>query len=222
MYEINKRIRRPDASLVAQAAKIGAATLHEAYGKRGAVNRTIRPIHSGMKICGPALTVECYPGDNIGLHIAIALAEPGDVLVATTSGNPDFGYWGEIMAIAALQRGIAGLAISGCVRDSVEICRMQFPVFAEGLFINGAKKEIFRSINMPILFGDIELKPGDLVVGDDDGLVIIDQSEVPNVIEHAIHREAREKLMIEEIKKGATTLQVLGLTQILKRQNISI
>ncbi len=222
MYEINKRMKRPDASLVAQAAGIGAATLHEAYGKRGAVNRAIRPLQSGMKICGPALTVECYPGDNIGLHVAIALAEPGDVLVATTSGNSDFGYWGEIMAVAALQRGIAGLAINGCVRDSLEICRMQFPVFAMGLFINGAKKEVFRSINMPILFGDVELKPGDLVVGDDDGLVIIDQLEVPNVIEHAINREAREKMMIEEIKKGATTLEVLGLTEILKRQNISI
>jgi 4-hydroxy-4-methyl-2-oxoglutarate aldolase len=222
MYNINKAIKRLDPLITEAAKKFPSATLHEAFEKKGAVDRKIKPIDTGMVTCGSALTVSCEPGDNLGIHVAIALAKPGDVLIVTTNGNPDFGYWGEIMAVAAIEKGISGLAIDGCVRDYAQIRSLQFPVFAEGLCIIGTKKKSFHSINHPIEFGNILVNPGDLILGDDDGLVVVSQDKAAEVIEKAMEREKKEKLIIDDLKKGKTTLELLSLNKVLKENRITL
>ena len=222
MNSIHQEIKRLDSHLVEAAKALSSATLHEAYEKRGAAERTIKPVHPEMALCGSALTVSCESGDNLGLHVAIALAEPGDVLVATINGDPDFGYWGEIMAVAAIEKGIAGLAIDGCVRDLDPMLALKFPIFAKGLCIKGTKKKSFRSVNHPIQFGNVPVSPGDLVLGDADGVVVIAQDEVPEVIDKAVERERKEKIFLENLRKGKTTLELLGLDEVMEKYGIRL
>ena len=220
MYKINKATKRLNLLVIETAKKFSSATLHEAFEKKGAVDRKIKPLDTGMVACGSALTVSCPPGDNLGIHVAITLAEPGDILVVTTNGNSDFGYWGEIMTIAAIEKGISGLVIDGCVRDSAQIRSLQFPVFAEGLCIKGTKKKTFYSINHAIMFGNVLINPGDLILGDDDGLVVINQDKAADILEKAISHEKKEKAIIEDLKKGKTTLELFGFNEVLEKNQI--
>lgn len=130
-----------DRERLLEAARLGTATLHEASGQKGALPFGIKPLSPTMRVAGPAFTVATPPGNNLWIHRALAAATPGDVLVVATSGHHEAGYWGDIMTVAALARGIAGLVIDGCVRDSEAIARLEFPVFARGLSIRGTKKD---------------------------------------------------------------------------------
>ncbi len=134
---VQKEIKRPDRDLVKALAEFGTATLHEAYGKKGAMPFYIKPLYPGMKVCGPALTVAVSPGDNLMIHYAMTLAQPGDVLVVDAKGFTEAGPWGDIMTTAAIVRGIAGLVIDGCVRDAETIREMGFAVFARGTSMKG-------------------------------------------------------------------------------------
>jgi 4-hydroxy-4-methyl-2-oxoglutarate aldolase len=210
MNKVNQRINRLDPVLIEKVKFISSsATLHEAYDKKGDVDRHIKPIFSGMIICGSAFTVSCTPGDNLGLHVAITLARAGDVLVATTNGSRSFGYFGDIMSIAAIEKEISGLVIDGCVRDYASISKLKFPIFARGLCIKGTNKKSFYSINYPIKLGNIPVNPGDLILGDDDGVVVIAQDHVTEVVKKAIEREDKEKRMIRSLKEGKSTLEFL-------------
>jgi len=224
MSKIKTEIKRLDKSVIKAAKKISCSTLHEAYDKKGAMSNIIKSVSTGTVpgtvLCGSAITVSCTPGDNLGLHVAIALCKPGDVLVATVNNHPEFGYWGEIMAVAALEKGISGLVIDGCVRDFAQLCQLRFPTFASGLCIKGTNKKSFHSINHPITLGKILINPGDLILGDDDGLVVVAQDHVPDVIKMATQRQEKEEGIIEDLKKGKTTLELLGLDKVLAEKNI--
>jgi 4-hydroxy-4-methyl-2-oxoglutarate aldolase len=165
-----------------------------------------------MRVAGPAFTVETPPGNNLWIHRAIAAAAPGDVLVVVTSGHYEAGYWGDIMTVAALEREIAGLVIDGCVRDSEAIARFQFPVFARGLSIRGTGKDSAApgSLQQPITLGDVTVQPGDLVVGDADGVVVVPRLRVTEVLEKATEREKREAEIVERLRNGETTLEIYG------------
>ena len=128
MEHVFSRISRPDPKLVEAFRDLGAATVYEASGRRGSVDPRIKPLARGIRVLGPALTVECHPKDNLMLHKALQIAQKGDVLVASTQGYPDAGYWGGLMATSAMARQLVGLVIDGCVRDSAEILEMGFPV----------------------------------------------------------------------------------------------
>jgi 4-hydroxy-4-methyl-2-oxoglutarate aldolase len=201
-----------DRELVREAARLGAATIHEASGRRGALPSVIKPISTMMRVAGPAFTVETPPANNLWIHRAIAGAAPGDVLVVVTSGHYDAGYWGDIMTVAALEREIAGLVIDGCVRDSEAIARLHFPVFARGLSIRGTEKDAaaLGSLRKPITLGDATVHPGDLVVGDADGVVVIPRASVTEVLEKARDREKREVEVVERLRRGETTLEIYG------------
>lgn len=190
-----------------------AATLHEALGKKGNLPSAIKPVQSNWKVCGPAYPVSCAPQDNLWLHRAIYAAPAGAVLVAETGGFHEAGYWGEIMTVAALQRGLAGLVLDGCVRDKVQLCRLGFPIFARGLNILGTGKDPAArgSLNEPIRIGEIMVRPGDWVVGDDDGVVIIYQEDISRVVHEAETREQKEGDVMERLKQGETTLNIYGL-----------
>jgi 4-hydroxy-4-methyl-2-oxoglutarate aldolase len=187
------------------------ATLYEAAGLRGMVDPFIRPAWPGARICGVAATVECPPGDNLMLHHAVAAAKPGEVIVATTGGYLLAGAWGEILTVAAQVRGVAGLALDGAARDIEAIAGRKFPVFSRGLAIGAATKQRPGSLNKPIQFGGVMVRPGDIVFGDADGLVILDQDRVEEIYVAAVRRQNREADLIAQLRLGKTTIELLGL-----------
>jgi 4-hydroxy-4-methyl-2-oxoglutarate aldolase len=201
MVHVRKNIERPDSKIVEAFRKHSSATIHEASGRLGYISYLIKPIAKGMKICGPAFTVECPAGDNMMLHKALERAQPGDVIVATVAGAEDYGYWGDLMTVSAISRKLGGLCIEGCIRDSAEIIETGFPVFSTGLCIRGAGKGTLGLVNYPIFFGGQRIEPGDLIVGDDDGLVAVARANCADVLSKTDARVAAE---IEKEKVLAT------------------
>lgn len=187
------------------------ATLYEASGLQDMVDPAIRPSWPGAKVCGRALTVECPPGDNLGLHQAVAIAGPGNVLVATTGCHLAAGAWGEILTVAAQVRGIGGLIIDGAVRDIVAIAALKFPIFSRGLAIGACTKKHAGILKGPVMFGGVTVRTGDIVFGDADGLVILAQERADEIYELACQRQRREASIMEQLRAGRTTLEILGL-----------
>jgi len=193
-----------------QLRQFSAATLHEALGRTGNLPSAIKPIHPGMKVCGPAYTVQTMPRDNVLLHRAYAYAKPGDVIVASCSGFYEAGYWGDLMSLGAKTQGIAGLVIDACVRDADDIEALGFPVFSRGLCIRGTTNFGDGTLNEPIVIGECLIQPGDIIVGDRDGVVVVPQNRIEEAIEKAQAREAREESVREQLRLGKTSLQIYG------------
>lgn len=189
-----------------------SATLHEAAGKIGALPSAIKPIAPGMRLQGPAFTVSSPPGNNLWLHRAIAEASPGDVLVVEVGSHYEAGYWGEIMTVAAQARGVVGVVIDGCVRDGEQIAALRFPLCSRGLCIRGTEKDAEPpgTLNEPIEIGDVTITPGDLVVGDGDGVVVIPSDRVEDVFAKSRERLDEEAAVMERLRQGETTLDIYG------------
>lgn len=205
-------IQRVAPGLVEAARAIPSATLHEAAGKRGALPAAIKPVATGFRVCGSALTVHAPGGDNLWLHRAIYAAQPGDVLVVSVSDVYEYGYWGEVMSTAAQVCQLGGLVIDGCVRDRALLESIGFPVFARGLSIQGTGKDFGARgwINAPTSVGKVIVHAGDLIVGDDDGVVCIAGRDAAQVIDAALAREAAEGDQLRRIRNGETTLGIFG------------
>jgi 4-hydroxy-4-methyl-2-oxoglutarate aldolase len=203
-------IERVDRAVVQAAAAFGTATLHEAAGKIGALPSAIKPVVPSFHIAGPAVTVHSPPGDNLWLHRAIVAARPGDVLVVFVEGGYEFGYWGEIMSTAARARNLGGLVIDGCVRDGAVLERVGLPVFARGLCIRGTIKDFGARgwINHPVLIGDVTIEPGDLIVGDTDGVVAIPRAAAATAVTKSREREDKEADVMRRLTEGATTIDL--------------
>ena len=204
--------RRLSSDTIAAARRFSSATFHEANGKRGALPAAIKPVDPGFRVCGPALTVQSPGGDNLWLHRALDVAEPGHVLVVDVGGVFEHGYWGEIMSTAACTVGLQGLVINGCVRDGQLLPKIGFPVFCRGLCIRGTGKDFDARgfINYPLLMGDVIIQPGDLIVGDGDGVVCVSADAAPDVVVAAGQREADEAALLERLTRGEKTLDVYG------------
>jgi 4-hydroxy-4-methyl-2-oxoglutarate aldolase len=188
--------------------------VHEASGRRGALPSAIKPIDASFRICGPAFTVDCPPADNLWIHRALYAAAPGDVLVVGARGFVEAGYWGEIMSTAALARQLGGLVLEGGVRDVNRICEIGFPVFAANVCLSGTSKDPAGdgSLGAPIRIGDVTVNPGDAVVGDPDGVVVVRAKNVAAVAVASHARNEQERLILDRIHGGASTLELLGLT----------
>lgn len=199
-----------ETAILEAAKAFDTATLYEANGKRGALPHVIKPIDRTFRTVGWAFTVEGPPGDNLWLHRAIAVAAPRDVLVVSVRGGYNHGYWGEVMSTAARERGLAGVVINACVRDASLLRDIGFPVFARGLCIRGTTKDAAGSgfLNGPLAMGDVVIEPGDLVVGDGDGVVAVARHRVPAALTEAKGRQESEARIIERLKGGETTLQI--------------
>jgi 4-hydroxy-4-methyl-2-oxoglutarate aldolase len=204
---------RVSPETVTAARTLSAASLHEAGGRIGALPREIHPIHPQFRICGPALTVHSPGGDNLWLHRALYAAAPGDVLVVHCAGRYDHGYWGDVMASAAKIRGLGGLVIDGCVRDFAMLGEIGFPVFARGLCIRGTGKdqEAIGWINAPIWMGDVAVHAGDLVFGDNDGVVVLPKADAARIVAAAAARDSDEDLITRRLEAGETTLDIYRL-----------
>jgi 4-hydroxy-4-methyl-2-oxoglutarate aldolase len=207
---VGQEVEIMSRELIQQIRAFPTATLHEAMGKYGALPSGIKPISPEMKVCGTAVTVHSMPRDNMILHRAIAQAATGDVIIAHVSDFWEAGYWGEIMAVAAQARGIAGLVIDGCVRDADPITALGFPVFARGLCIHGTTKFGNGTLNQPITIGQVTIHPGDVVVGDRDGVVVVPADRLAEAISKAQAREDKEAQVMSRLRDGETTLEIYG------------
>ena len=214
---------RPAPDVVEAFRNQSPATLHEAMGKKGAMSFPIKPLYPGMRLCGPAVTVSGGPADNLMIHTAMALTKPGDVLVVDFKGMTEAGPWGDILTVAALQRGLAGLVIDGCVRDAVTIRDMGFPVFCRGTSMKGTTKSlVIGDVNTAIVCGGVVVAPGDIVVGDDDGVVVVPQAEAAATLVNAAERERMEDELREKLRSGLTTVEVLKLLPYLEAAGITL
>lgn len=201
---------RIDADLVAAFSAIQAATIHEAQGGIGAASATIRPLDRKMSLCGPAFTIKMPPADNLALHQALYLAQPGDVLVVDCGGYTEAGQWGGILMEAAKARGIAGLITNGSVRDTDELIEGGFPVFSRGISIKGTAKNPGARIGVPILFEGVTVEPGDLVRADADGIVFVSRDRAADTLTKSKARIAKEDDFTRRIRNGESTLDLYG------------
>jgi 4-hydroxy-4-methyl-2-oxoglutarate aldolase len=189
------------------------ATLFEASGGQTALPSDIKPVVAGWRIAGPAFPVQGPPGDNLWLHRAIYAASPGDILVVHVGDHHEAGYWGEIMSTAAQVRGLGGLVIDGCVRDARDLAEVGFPVFSRGLCIRGTGKDrdARGTLGQPVTIGGVTVMAGDLIVGDDDGVVAIRADRIAATLDRAAARTAKEAAIVERLKRGETTLAIYDL-----------
>jgi 4-hydroxy-4-methyl-2-oxoglutarate aldolase len=201
------------AGQIEQARGFGTATLHEAAGRVGALPSNIKAVIAGFRLCGPAFTVHGRGYDNLWIHRALYAANPGDILVIATGHALEAGYWGQILNEAAMVRRLGGVVIEGGARDSSVLARQPFPVFSAGICIVGTGKdqEATGWLNAPVRIGNIVVQPGDLICGDDDGVVAIAQDRVADTLTASAAREADEARKIERIKAGERTVDLYDL-----------
>ncbi len=207
MAHVVSKFTRPDRQLIEAFQGLGVATVYEAAGRAGSVHPAIKPLARGIRLLGPAVPVRCHPRDNLMLHKALQIAQEGDVLVAATDGFPEAGYWGGLMTTSAMARKLGGLAIDGCIRDSEEIIRMGFPIFCRGTCVRGTTKGVLGTVNLPILFGEVLVQAGDLILGDDDGLVVIPQPEIEQVLAASRKRVAAEEQKSAVLAGGVSSVE---------------
>lgn len=188
----------------------GTATIHEAIGKIGNLPYQIKPINKSMKICGPAYPVHTKAYMNINLHRAYVDAKPGDVIVAYCSEAYEAGYWGDLLTSGAMYHGISGLVIDACVRDADEIEALGFPVFCRGLCMKGTGKDPEGSLNEPITIGGVLIEPGDIIVGDRDGVLVVPQGMIEDAIEKSKAREDKEANVRARLNAGENSLKIYG------------
>lgn len=215
-------VERMPSELIASISRQAVTTVYEAAGRQGAMEHTIREMTAGLKLCGQALTVRCQPGDNLTLHAAIALAQRGDVIVADVGDFCEAGHWGEILTVAALARGIVGVVINGGVRDVAPIQRRGFPMFARAVSMKATVKEVPGVINHPIVCGGVPVRPGDVVLGDEDGVVVIAREQAESALRAAIEREEREAAVMRRLQEGELTLDVLEFRGALDRYGLQV
>ena len=196
---------------IARLAELGAATVYEAHGQRYAIDPAIKPLDPGTRLAGRAVTVRLDPADNWFIHIGLLHAGPGDILVVDVGGYTDAGPWGDVLTLAAQQRGVAGLVIDGAVRDSRDIVAAGFPAFSRGVCIRRTTKRQPGEINVPVTIGGVPVHPGDILVGDADGLVRVPHDEGPAALAAAEAREAKEEDQRARLEEGAWTVDLLGL-----------
>ena len=198
--DVIRRFERVDAGIVQQASQFASSILADVAGRRGALHGRIAPLSPSMRFAGPALTVEVRPGDNLMIHAALALAQPGDVILVDGKGDLSSALMGEIMSQQAAALGVAAVVIDGAVRDSEAIRELGFPMFAAGLNPNGPTKSVAGRLNHPISIGGVTVHPGDLVVGDADGVTVIEREKAAAMLPLAAEKVAAESKRIADIR----------------------
>src|SRR5262245_46371465 len=207
---IVRRIRRADADAIRTLGELGVATVHEAQGRHGLMRPYLRPIYPTAKTAGSAVTISSQPGDNLMIHAALEVCEPGDVLVVTTTSESTDGMFGELLAVSARARRVAGLVIDAGVRDVVDITAMDFPVWAKAVSAQGTVKATAGSVNIPVVCGGANVRPGDVIVGDADGVVVVPRADAAQVAALGRERIAKEQKSRERLGKGELGLDMYG------------
>ncbi len=222
MVHVRTKITRATPEQVWRLARYGAATIHEAQGRRGALHSSIKPISLDMSLCGPAFTVRCAPRDNIMLQVALSYAQPGDILVVSGGECSEAGAFGDVLCNAAIAKRLGGLVTDSGVRDSASLRKLGFPVFSYAVSIKGTVKETLGPINQPIIVGGELVEPGDVIRGDADGVVVVRRGEADEVAAKSEAREVAEAEFIARYKAGENTISVCGLAPILKAKGLIV
>jgi 4-hydroxy-4-methyl-2-oxoglutarate aldolase len=222
MVHIKDIPARPSKSDVDALAKFSPATIHEAQGRRGALSSRLKPVDYRMKLCGPAFTVKSSPRDNIMLQLAINYAKPGDIIVVSAGEYEEAGSFGDVLANACLAKGIGGLVTDTGVRDTLQLRELGFPVFSLSTCIKGTVKETIGTTNDSIIVGGEIINPGDVIVGDADGLVVVRRSEVAEAAKLSQAREDAEAGFIEAYKAGKSVIEVSNLEPVLKAKGLVV
>ncbi|MFK0386857.1 4-carboxy-4-hydroxy-2-oxoadipate aldolase/oxaloacetate decarboxylase [Agrobacterium sp. NPDC090273] len=213
---------RPSKEDLEALSKFSPATIHEAQGRRGALSSRLKPVDYRMKLCGPAFTVKSSPRDNIMLQLAINYAKPGDIIVVSAGEYEEAGSFGDVLANACLAKGIGGLVTDTGVRDTLQLRELGFPVFSLSTCIKGTVKETIGTTNDTIIVGGEIIHPGDVIVGDADGLVVVRRDEVAEVAKLSQAREDAEAGYIAAYKAGKTVVEVSNLEPVLKAKGLVV
>ena len=211
-----RNIERPDPSLVRKLGEYGVATVHEAQGRAGLMLPYMRPIFPAARIAAPAVTVLCHAGDNLMIHAAIEVCKPGDVVVVATKSESTDGMFGELLATSFQARGIAGLVLDAGVRDVAELTTMKFPAFSKAISAQGTVKETAGSVNIDVVCAGATVHPGDVIVADIDGVVVVRRLNVVEVVRLCEERLAKEAKNRARLRAGELGLDLYGLRARLK------
>ncbi|KPH61263.1 4-carboxy-4-hydroxy-2-oxoadipate aldolase/oxaloacetate decarboxylase [Novosphingobium aerophilum] len=223
---IYKRIPRPDPELVARAARFGVADLHEGLGEIAGrmclMSPAMAPISPGQKLCGPAVTAWNFPGDNLAIHAALYVAEAGDVLVLTNGGGHQGALWGDVACTYARRKGLAGTVVHGAMRDVDAIRELDYPVWSTAVSVEHPKKRGPVAVNVPLVADGVLVEPGDVVVGDSDGVLVIPRAHLLQTVESAEKRAAAEVEFRRRIGEGEVLFEVLGMDKVIADLGIEI
>ncbi len=217
---IVRNIERPDPELVKKLGEYGVATVHEAQGRVGLMLPYMRPIYREARIASPAVTVMCHPGDNLMFHAAIEVCKPGDALVVSTFSDSTDGFFGELLATSCRAHGIKGLVIHAGVRDVADLTAMQFPAFSRAISAQGTVKETPGFVNIDITCAGALVRPGDIIIADVDGVVVVRREEAAEVVRACEARLSKEAKNRERLKNGELGLDMYGLRDKLKNLGV--
>ncbi len=215
-----RNIHRADADAIATLERLGVSTVHEAQGRTGLMQPYMRPLWRGARLAGSAVTALCHPGDNWMIHVAAEVVRPGDVLVVACSSESSDGAFGELLATSLKALGVKGVVLDVGCRDAAEITEMKFPLWSRAICAKGTVKASIGSVNVPVVCAGVHVKPGDVVVADDDGVVVVPHLDAAKVAKAGVEREQKEAGSRARLQKGELGLDVYGMRKQLEEKGL--